>query len=507
MKSSTASATTSASATASEELWHKSPVPWTPHLGQKRGVKFLLENACGILAAEPGVGKSSMVLGAFKILKKKGVASKMLVVAPLKPCYLVWPREQAKWVDFKEMKIQVLHEKTRREDLIEDADICVINPDGLDWLLGAKRVKDSRGRTSVTTDLKRFKSFGFDTLVIDELTRFKHHGSGRFKVLKTVLHTFGRRWGLTGSLVANGLMDLFGQCYVIDLGRTFGAYITHFRMTYFYPDHDGFGWSLQEGAEERIYDRLRPLTLRLAAEDYVDMPQVVENVIEFDLPPKVQQLYDKLEARLIAQIEDRTVVAANAAAASTKCRQIANGGIYLDPEVIDLLDKSAAKTGREWLNLHTEKVDLLEDLIEELQGSPLLVAYDFEHDIDRLRTKFGKDIPYIGGGVPAKRFEELERLWNQGKLPVLFVHPKSVAHGLNLQESGFHVAWHSMTWDYEEYDQLIRRIRRQGSKARRVFVHHLIARNTIDETMLWSVRNKAKGQSALYDALARKVRR
>lgn len=502
MRSSASSATTLKSTTPSMELFPPSSEPWKPHAGQKLGMKFLLEHACAILAADPGVGKTSITYGAFKILLKKKVASKMLVIAPLKPCYLVWPKEQEKWTDFSGLKVVVLHGDTRDVDLIEDADVCVINPDGLDWLLGAKRMKSSNGKVSVTTDLKRFKSFGFDTLVVDELTRFKHSNSGRFKVLKTALHTFSRRWGLTGSLVANGLLDLFGQCYVMDMGRTLGQYITHYRMKYFTPSFDGFGWNLREGAEEEIYERLAPLVLRLAAEDYVDMPQVVDVIREFELPPKVRELYDRLEEDLIARIDDKVVVASTAAVASTKCRQVANGGIYLDQEVIELLDqREIKKSKREWLNLHTEKVDLLADLVEELQGAPLLVAYDFEHDLDRLKTKFGSDIPYIGGGVSAKRFKELEAAWNHGELPILFGHPQSVAHGLNLQQAGNHVCWHSLTWDFELYDQFIRRIRRQGSKAKRVFNHHLIAKGTIDETMLWALRSKDKGQKALYEAL------
>jgi SNF2 family DNA or RNA helicase len=466
-------------------------------------MKFLLEHACAILAADPGVGKTSIVYGAFKILRKKKVASKMLVIAPLKPCYLVWPKEQEKWIDFHDFKVVVLHGNTRNENLIKDADVCVINPEGLDWLLGAERRYGLSGRVLVTTDLKRFKSFGFDTLVVDELTKFKHTNTGRFKVLKTVLHTFARRWGLTGSLVANGLLDLFGQCYVIDMGRTFGQYITHYRMKYFIQSYDGFRWELRDGAEKEIYERLAPLVLRLAAEDYVDMPEVVDVIREFELPPRVRGIYDSLEQELMACLDnDEIVVASTAAVASAKCRQVANGGIYLDRETAELLgDQEFKRAKRRWVNLHMEKVDLLADLVEELQGAPLLVAYDFQHDLDRIMTRFGRDVPYIGGDTPAKRFQELEEAWNSGKLPLLLAHPQSVAHGLNLQGAGNHICWYSLTWNYELYDQFIHRIRRQGTKAKRVFNHHLVAKNTIDEAILWALRSKERGQRALYEAL------
>jgi SNF2 family DNA or RNA helicase len=292
---------------------------------------------------------------------------------------------------------------------------------------------------------------------------------------------------------------LFGQCYILDQGRTLGPYITHYRMKYFVPSHDGFSWNLREGAEEEIYERLAPLALRTAAEDYLDMPTLIENNIQVELPPQVMEIYDRLENDLIAKLNDKVVVASNAAAASMKCRQVANGGIYLDPEVQALV--KLPKSKREWVNLHYEKVDALAELIEELQGSPLLVAYDFEHDLDRLREKLGKDVPYIGGGVTAKRSAELERAWNAGHLPVLLGHPQAMAHGLNLQEVGHHVAWHSMTWDFELYDQFIRRIRRQGNKSKKVFVHHILAKGTIDEIMLQALRSKNRGQNALFDAL------
>jgi len=239
----------------------------------------------------------------------------------------------------------------------------------------------------------------------------------------------------------------------------------------------------------------------MAADDYLEMPTLIENNIRVDLPDDIRDLYDQLEEDLIAKVGDGVIVAATAAAASIKCRQVASGGIYLDPEVEALV--KVPKTKREWINLHTEKVDALADLIDELQGSPLLVAYDFAHDLDRLQEKLGKEVPYIGGGVSATRSAELEKLWNAGKLPVLLGHPQAMAHGLNLQEMGHHVAWHSMTWDYELYDQFIRRVLRQGNKSKKVFVHHIMANDTIDDAMLGSLKAKKRGQNALFDALKR----
>jgi len=481
------------------ELFKPSAKPWTPHAYQKKAVKFLLEHAAGALFLDPGLGKTSITLATIKMLKQKKVLDKVLLIAPLRVCYSVWPKEVDKWSDFNGIKVVVLHGPNKDELLKVEADVYVINPEGLEWLLQVKKTKTPTGKTKVDVDLRRWKALGFDTLVVDELSKFKHTNTNRFKAIKLVLNTFRRRWGLTGSPASNGLLDLFGQCFILDQGRTLGPYISHYRMKYFVPSHDGFSWNIREGAEQEIYERLNPLALRMAADDYLDMPTLIENNIRVDLPEPVRVVYDQLEDDLIAKLNDKVVVASNAAAASMKCRQVANGGIYIDPEVESLV--KLPKSKREWVNLHTEKVDALADLIEELQGSPILVAYDFEHDLDRLRERLGQDVPYIGGGVSAKRSAELEKAWNAGHLPVLLGHPQAMAHGLNLQEVGHHVCWHSLTWDFELYDQFIRRVLRQGNKSKKVFVHHIMARGTVDEVVLAAVKSKRKGQNALFDAL------
>lgn len=464
----------------------------------------MIEHAAGALFLDPGLGKTSITLAAIAFLIKRGIINKVLLIAPLRVCHSVWPKEVEKWKDFNHLRVVVLHGPDKQYLLEQDADIYVINPEGLDWLLQVEKSKTASGKSKVGVDLRRWKKLGFDTLVIDELSKFKHVNTNRFKALKQVLNTFARRWGLTGSPAANGLMDLFGQCYVLDQGRTLGPYITHYRMKYFDASYDGFSWTIKDGAEKEIYKRLKPLALRMAAEDYLDMPQLIENRIYVELPDKVRGIYDQLQEDLLTKIEDKVVVASTAAVASIKCRQVANGGIYLDPDVQALVKLPTSK--KEWVNLHHAKTDALVDLIEELQGSPLLVAYDFAHDLDRIQEKLGKDVPYIGGGVSAKRAAELEVLWNQGKLPVLLGHPQSIAHGLNLQETGNHVCWYAQTWNYELWDQFIRRVLRQGNKAKKVFVHQIITKETIDEVIITTLKQKKKGQSALFDAL-KKMRR
>jgi SNF2 family DNA or RNA helicase len=461
-------------------------------------VKFLLEHAAAALFLDPGLGKTSITLAAIKLLKKKKVLNKVLIIAPLRVCHSVWPYEIQKWKDFNGLKVIVLHGPHKDDLLKEEADIYVINPEGLEWLLQMQKTKSAAGKTRVSVDLRRWKKLGFDTLVIDELSKFKHTNTNRFKAMKLVISTFARRWGLTGSPASNGLRDLFGQCYMLDEGRSLGRYITHYHREYFDQGYDGFSYTLKDGADEQIYERLRPLALRMG-DELLDMPKLVENNIFVQLPDNVIQIYNQLEDDLIAKLDEGVVTAKTAATASMKVRQVASGGVYLDPDVTALIKLPTSK--KEWVDLHEVKLDALEELVEELQGSPLLVAYDFQHDLARIQKRFGKDVPYIGGGVSVKRSTELEQAWNRGELPLLFGHPQSIAHGLNLQQVGQHVAWHTLTWDYELYDQFIRRVRRQGSKARRVFVHHILAEGTIDEVILGALKMKRRGQNALFSAL------
>jgi len=473
-------------------------MPWTPHSYQKEAVKFLIEHAAGALFLDPGLGKTAITLAAIKLLKKKEVLSKVLIVAPLRVSYLVWPKEIEVWKDFNKLKIVILHGPHKEELLKEDADIYVINPEGLEWLLKVEKKKAKSGRMSVNVDVRRWKKLGFDTLVIDELSKFKHTSSARFKALKLVLHTFSRRWGLTGSPAANGLMDLFGQCYIIDQGRSLGRFITHYRRKYFDAGYDGFSYTLKEGADELIYDAVRPIALRMG-EELIDIPKLISNKIKVELPEKSLAVYIEVENKLISKIEDGTVTAKTSAVASMKCRQIANGAVYLDQEVEALIKLPSSK--REWAEIHNAKLDALGDLVSELQGNPLLVAYDFAHDLERLKSKFGKDTPHIGKGVNTKKLVEIEQAWNEGGIPLLFGQCQSVSHGLNMQGAASHVAWFGLTWDYDVYDQFIRRVRRQGNKHKHVYCHHIVASGTIDEIILMTLMSKRRGQNALFDAL------
>lgn len=452
------------------------PQPYAPHAYQKEAIKFMVSRACAGLFLDPGLGKTSITYAAFKVLRKMGIVQKMLVVSPLRPAHSVWPGEQQKWADFADIRVKVLHGPDKQAALeARDVDVHVINPEGLGWLF------------------RRGQPFPWDMLVIDESTRFKHANTLRFKTIKPVLDRFKRRYILTGSPAPNGLLDLFGQIYVLDLGHSLGAFISHYRAAYFdATGYGGYTWLPRSGSQERIYAKLRPLVLRMSGSDYLPLAPYIPNEVMIELPDKAMRAYKQMEATLLADIESGVVVAANAAAATNKCRQIANGGIYHEG-------------GEKWTHLHEAKIDAVEEIIEELQGKPALVAYEYKHDLNRLESRF-PGAPSIGGGVSGKRFREIEAAWNRGDLPVLFAQPQSVAHGLNLQGTGAAVIFHSLTWDLENYEQLIRRVWRQG-QAERVVVHHVIAKGTVDEVIMKMIDRKDRTQRDLLDALKGHLRR
>ena len=460
------------------------PVPWHPHNYQTKAMRFLLEHAAGGLFLDPGLGKTSVVLGAAKVLRKEKLLQRVLVIAPLRVCYRVWPAEQQKWTDFAGLRVVVLHGAHKEEALAQEADFYVINPDGLPWLINSGAMK----------------RLAPDTLVIDEGRRFRRTNTRTFKLLRPLLPKFKRRWLLTGSPNPNGYLDLFGQIYVLDLGNALGQYITHYRLNYFTPTgYGGYTWVLKEESDKAIQERIKPLVLRLDAEDLLKLPRIVPNVVRVDLPDKARKVYDDLEEEMLTVLEGgHTVEAVSAGAASVKCAQVANGGLYYrdEPKRLTLAPERAP---RKWVDLHTAKIEAVEEIVDELNGAPVLVAYDFEHDRERLLRAF-KSAEVLGGSP--KEDERIERAWNAGKIGVLLGQPQSVAHGLNLQESQCqHVICHSLTWDYELYDQFIKRVRRQGNRHAQVFVHHVVARDTVDEAKLTALRRKRRTQAQLLDAL------
>jgi len=424
------------------------------------------------------------------VLKEDGTFLGALVVAPLRPAYMVWPAEQAKWSDFEDLSVAVLHGKNKEALAAQRHDVYVINYEGLDWLINSG------------TLAMLLKKKWIDTLVLDELSKMSNASkkAKRRKLLVPWLPKFARRWGLTGSPASNGLIKLFGQINVLDLGAAFGPYITYFRNKFFTPV-GMYSWALKEGAEKLIYKTIANVALRFELPKSAGVPSLVENNIIVDLPPAARRAYDEIEQQMLTILDDSTVTAGTAGAVYGKCCQIAAGAVFLSP--IDPITGETKAGKREWKNIHDEKLDALEELIEELQGQQLLTAYWYEHDLQKIQARFGKAIAYIGSGVSMKRALEYEAAWNAGELQYLFGHPMSMGHGLNLQGSGaHHIAWYTTPPDYELYDQFNRRLRRRGNAAKVVTAHRIVARQTVDTwNTLPSLKRKGGTQQRLFDAL------
>jgi SNF2 family DNA or RNA helicase len=446
-------------------------MPWSPKEYQVEGIKMLLEQGAVALFLDPGLGKTSIVLAALKILKARTLINKVLIVAPLRPMYKVWPDEVAKWSDFNHFVVSILHGPNKQWNLEAHADLYIINPEGLKWLLTNPAFQ------------------GFDVLVIDESGKFKNHASQRFKLLKPLLHLFKRRWILTGTPSPNGLEGLFSQIFILDLGRALTRFITHFRREYFQQT----GWnqydiSPKPGAFEQIVGRISPLVYQLSAEDHLQMPKLVFKNLEVNLPPEAMKFYRAFNEHMTASWNQVEFVAGTQAVLSGRLHQVANGALYVSDT-------------KEYVVIHDEKLDALESYIEELAGKPTLVIYEYNHDLERIRGRLG-DIPNLGSGISIRAMESLVDQFNAGTIPVLLGHPGSMGHGLNLQGSCHHVIWFSVPWDLDFYDQTIARVYRQGQKSDSVFVYHIVAIGTKDEDIQATLDVKDAEQQKLMRALA-----
>lgn len=447
---------------------------WTPRAYQEAGVEHLCKNSSAALFYDPGLGKTSTTLAAFKLLQEHGVAHRALVIAPVRVCQLVWEQEAAGWTQFRDLRFANMAAKsaqTRANQLQANADIWLINPESVAWL----------------TKQFQFSELPFDTLIIDELTKFKNSRAKRSKLLQPLADRIHRRWGLTGSPAANGYEDLFGEMKILDGGAALGQYITQYRDKYFTKGHDGFNYELRPGADVLIQDRLRPYVHALRAEDYLNLPPLLPHIIKVEPSPAVMAQYRLFKKQMVLDLPDGSVTAVNAAALYNKLTQFTGGAVYTADGA--------------WSRVHDAKLDALEDLVEELSGQQLLVAYHYGHELERLLERFPW-AKYIGGGVSERAVREIEEEWNSGKLKLLFGHPASMGHGLNMQKSGAsHICWFTLTWDFELFDQFIKRILRQGTTAEKVVNHMLVVEGTIDNILGDSVSMKGQVQDGLLDAL------
>lgn len=437
---------------------------------QRRAVDFLKKTRRAGLFLDMGLGKTISTLTAFSDLIDKGVVTRVLLVAPLRPAQGVWRQEARKWQHTKHLTFKLLtgNERQRLLALNSQAQIHVINVDNLVWLLRVLR--------------SRAKKYGwpYDALVIDESSMFKTPKSKRFGSLRFQVKRFDRRVILTGTPAPKGLLDLWGQMFILDEGQRLGAQVERYRSRFFHPGgFKGYGYVADDDAEQKILELISPLILTMRAEDWLELPPTIKQEVYVDLPPQARTHYRKLEAEMFLEMEMGSTEALSAASLSSKCWQLANGFIYLD-------DDAGQKT---WQAVHDVKLEALKEVIDGVGGN-VLVAYWFKPDLARLRAAFPK-APAIVDCKNERALQKLQDDWNAGKHRVMFVHPQGAGHGLNLQGGGNVLVFYSMLWSREYYAQVIERIgaARQIATGRdHVMIKHIIARDTVDEVMLQTQR-------------------
>lgn len=453
---------------------------WVPHEYQQQAIRLMISQACAGLFLDPGLGKTAISLAASKILLDKKLVNGVLVIAPLRPAKNTWPAEKDKWEQFRDLDLVVLHGKDKDKLLSEKHDIYVINPEGLQWLF--KATYDRRSCYVPALHVKALMQ-KFDMVIIDESTKFKSHSAKRFQLMKTLLPHWKRRYILTGTPAPNGLKDLWAQIYLLDGGAALSAYVTRFMRDYFFlqPFSHEYDYRPYPDAADRIAAKIAHLVLRMKAEDYLELPELTYNPIFVDLPPAARKQYDTLEEEFLLMLEEGVVNAVNSAVLSGKLRQVVAGAIYLPDQTVAL---------------NTAKIDALNDLIEELSGQPLLVGYDFKFEHDMLKEHVPEAV-FLDG----KHDDERIAAFNRGEIAVLAGNPASIGHGLNLQQACSHVAFLSLTWNLENFEQFIKRVLRQGNESKRVVCHMLMCRNTVDEAVWRTLQSKDHTQKSLLNML------
>ena len=445
---------------------------YSPHEYQTYATNFLLMHPASAIFLDCGLGKSVITLTAlFDLCLDSFLIRKVLVIAPLRVARDTWPSELRKWDHLRGLSwsLAVGSEIKRKAALHQRAFVYIINRENVQWL-----IEDSG------------LPFDYDMVVVDELSSFKSYQAKRFRSLLKVRPRVKRIVGLTGTPSSNGLMDLWAEFRLLDMGQRLGRYITHYRARYFQPDKRNgqvvFSYKPLPGAEEAIYEKISDITISMRATDHLQMPECVMNEVRVEMSEQERQIYDTMRTELVVSLGGEEVDAGNAAALGNKLSQMANGAVYGE--------------GKRVFPLHDRKLDALEDLIEAANGKPVLVAYWFQHDRERIIARLRKlHIPFS----LLDTSESIAR-WNRGELPVALIHPASAGHGLNLQAGGSTLVWFGLTWSLELYQQANARLWRQG-QTDTVVIHHIIAANTIDERIMSALSKKEKTQSELIDAV------
>lgn len=440
---------------------------YKPHEYQVYATEYILTHPIAAVLLDMGLGKSVITLTAiFDLTLDSFLVRKVLVIAPLRVARDTWPAELEKWDHLKGLKytVAVGSEVQRKTALMKRAQVYIINRENVEWLISRSAIP-----------------FDFDMVVIDELSSFKSHQAKRFKSLLKVRPKIKRIVGLTGTPSSNGLMDLWAEYRLLDMGQRLGRFIGRYREDFFVPDKRNqqviFSYKPKPGAEEAIYRLISDITISMKGTDYLKLPELVINEVPVKLSEKEMKTIDTMKRDLITTVKGEDIIAANAAALSGKLLQMANGAVYDDQGVV--------------IHIHDRKLDALEDLIEAANGKPVLIAYWFKHDLSRIQKRF--EVEVLSTSDSIKR-------WNDGEIPIAVIHPASAGHGLNLQAGGSTLVWFGLTWSLELYQQTNARLWRQGQNET-VVIHHLIAKGTIDERVMKALKDKDNTQSALIDAV------
>lgn len=440
---------------------------YKPHSYQEYAIRYIETHPISALLIDMGLGKTSITLTAIRnLLFDSFEVCKVLVIAPLRVAKNTWTDEIKKWEHLSTLTYSLIigNENERLSALNEQTDIYIINRENVDWLVNKSGYK-----------------FDFDMVVIDELSSFKNHQSKRFKSLMKVRPLVKRIVGLTGTPSSNGLMDLFAEFKILDMGKRLGYFIGQYRNTYFKPDKMNgpivYSYKPLPNAENAIYEKISDITVSMKASEYLKMPELLTSNYVVELSNSEKNQYDEMKKSLVLEITDGEITASNAASLSNKLCQLSNGAIYDDEQNI--------------VEIHDRKLEALEDIIESMNGKPLLIAYWYRHDLERIKSSFSvREI---------KTSEDISD-WNDGKIPVALIHPASAGHGLNLQNGGSTLVWFGLTWSLELYQQTNARLYRQGQK-NTVVIQHIITKGTIDEQILKVLQKKNKTQADLIDAV------
>lgn len=439
---------------------------YEPHNYQQFATDFILEHPISCLMLDMGLGKTVITLTAlWQLALDSFDVSRILVIAPKRVAEDTWPKELSKWEHLSGLDATLVMgtQAERKAALRQQTFLYIINRENVSWLVANH-------------------PWDFDMVVIDELSSFKSNQAQRFKAMKKVRPLVSRIVGLTGTPAPNSLLDLWPEMYLVDMGQRLGRFIGGFRDRFFTPDKRNreiiYSYKPREGAEEAIYGLISDICISMKAVDYLDMPELIMNRVEVSMDSREQKIYEDFQRDMVVSLQGEELDAVNAAALSGKLLQMANGAVYGE--------------NRKVLHIHDRKLDALEDLMEAANGKPLLVAYWYEHDLQRIKARFKN----------ARCIDSTQDIddWNAGKIPLALIHPASAGHGLNLQEGGCTIVWFGLTWSLELYQQLNARLWRQGQK-HTVVIHHIVTKDTHDEDVLRALDKKDTRQSALIDAV------